>query len=151
MCTGNTGRSAMAENIMKAEVARSKDSNIQGIQVSSAGLHAHEGEKAENLAVEVMGERGIVLDDHTATQVTQELLESFDLILTMESKHRDKLIQEYNASEEKTHLLTEFAGEQGNVEDCWGHSKESYESCVNRLIHLIENLIRRIQTENKKE
>lgn len=62
VCTGNTCRSPMAEAIAKS-IAWS------GIEVSSAGIHALEGDKASEQAIAVMAEKGIDLSKHRAERI----------------------------------------------------------------------------------
>jgi protein-tyrosine phosphatase len=85
VCTGNTGRSVMAENIMRNQAASNDDPFIRQIEIASAGINAHEGEAAEEDAIKVMRERGITPREHLATQVTTPLIDRLDLILAMET------------------------------------------------------------------
>ena len=149
VCTGNTGRSAMAENIMKAQTASHEDSFVRSLEIVSAGIKAHEGERAEAQAIEVLNERGIEMGEHSARQVSSNLISTSDLILTMEEMQKNTLIEKYGASSEKTHLLTEFVGDDGNVVDCWGKEKDAYSDCADRITKLVEQVIYKIWTTKK--
>ncbi|MGY5877375.1 MAG: low molecular weight protein arginine phosphatase [Candidatus Thorarchaeota archaeon] len=143
VCTGNTGRSAMAAGIFRKLTNNHSNMRVRMLRVGSAGIHAQSGEDPEKLAKEVMKEKQVSLDIHTATQVTQKLLEKYDLILTMETQHRETLLKDYNASPEKTFLLTEYVGETGDIADCHGHEKEVYVECADKLFHLVELLVKK--------
>ena len=149
VCTGNTGRSVMAENLMKAQIASHEDPFVHSIEVVSAGIKAHEGEEAEAYAVEVLNERGIEMGQHSARQVSSNLINTSDLILTMEEVQKNTLLENYGASSEKTHLLTEFVGDDGNVADCWGKEKDVYSDCADQITKLVESVIDRIWATKK--
>ena len=150
VCTGNTGRSAMAENIMRAQIATYDDPFVREIEISSAGINANEGDTTEEGAIKVMTEKGISLQDHSVTQVTLALIDRFDLVLTMEAKQREALIEKYNANPDRVYLLTEFVGDHGDIEDCWGQEKEVYSNCYAKIESLTDKVIIKISKSLKK-
>ena len=76
VCTGNTCRSAMAQELLDDAVDRS--SNLDGkVKCASAGTFACEGAEATREAIEVMEEMGLSLDKHRAQQFTEELAEKY--------------------------------------------------------------------------
>ena len=151
VCTGNTGRSAMAENIMRAQIATYDDPFVREIEISSAGINANEGDTTEEGAIKVMTEKGISLQDHSVTQVTLALIDRFDLVLTMEAKQREALIEKYNANPDRVYLLTEFVGDHGDIEDCWGQEKKVYSNCYTKIESLTDKVIVKISKSQKKE
>ena len=84
VCTGNTCRSAMAQELLDDAVDRSSDLNGK-VKCSSAGTFACEGAEATREAIEVMEEIGLSLDKHRAQQFTEELAEKYDLLLAVDS------------------------------------------------------------------
>ena len=88
VCTGNTCRSSMAEGILKFLL---KENNIENINVSSAGLSAFEGQRANEKAIDVLINKGIDIKTHRSRQLTEEIIKTSDLILTMTDSHK-KLI-----------------------------------------------------------
>ena len=92
VCTGNTCRSPMAQAIGQS-VAQSLAADGQNIEVLSAGVAAGYGHPASAQSVQVMQERGIDLRDHASQQLSYELIESADLVLTMTPAHAQAAMQ----------------------------------------------------------
>ncbi|MHA6509027.1 dTDP-4-dehydrorhamnose 3,5-epimerase family protein [Tessaracoccus sp. Y1736] len=97
VCTANICRSAYADVAANAVAPA-------GVQFSSAGTRALVGEgidppMAQELKVD--GEPGA----HRARQVTRDLVEDADLILTMAGEHRRYLLDEWPAAGRKTYVI----------------------------------------------
>jgi protein-tyrosine-phosphatase len=109
----------MAEGLLKA--MRSDFS------VSSAGVSSVDGWNATPEAIEVMGERGIDISGHSARQVTREMIDEADLVLTMTERHKKLLINDYPHASDKIFMLKEFAGTGIDIEDPYFTSKGFYQ------------------------
>ena len=116
VCTGNTCRSPMAEALLRR---RLKELRIEGVAVGSAGLAALPGDPATPEAVEVLGELGLDHSGHRSRPLTPDLLREADLVLTMENRHKQAILQHLPEITDKVYTLKEFAGlaGQGDVED----------------------------------
>jgi len=69
VCTGNTGRSPMAEALAKDYIAK----NNLDIRVQSRGVNVDRGEFApEEGTVTVLKQRGIDISSHHAAQLTKD-------------------------------------------------------------------------------
>jgi len=77
---------AIAKKLLREEF---KDCDIE---VISAGTAALEGSPASPQAVEALKKKGIELLEHRAKQVTPELVEKADLILTMTEGHKRQIL-----------------------------------------------------------
>ena len=89
VCTGNTCRSSMAEALFRRMVKSSGADSLADLEVSSAGVSARGGDRASPNAIKAMEELGIDLSRHKTRQLTQDMIDRADLILTMTEGHRD--------------------------------------------------------------
>ncbi len=126
ICTGNTCRSPIAEGIFN--VSR------KNAVAMSAGLFAS-GEGAAPNAILAAAEYGADLKNHKSTQLTYEMIENSDIILTMTEEHKASLPTEFNVQ-----TITEFVGETGGVSDPYGGDIEVYRSCAAQIKKLIERI-----------
>ena len=136
VCTGNTCRSPMAQ-VMAAQLFG------EGFEIISAGVMAMSGVTASAHAIAVMNERQLDLMKHQSQPVTDDLLASVDLILTMTTGHKGALSQ--NAGN-KAYTLGEYAGNKIAVSDPFGGDIEVYRTCADE----IHELLLKIQDKIKK-
>lgn len=99
VCTGNTCRSPMAEALLKEK--------MPDISVQSAGIFASTGSQANENSIKALKEKNIILD-HKAQQVTKELLQWADIVLTMTTQHKQSLIIQYPHDQDKYYTLKEY-------------------------------------------
>lgn len=108
VCTGNICRSPVAEAVLRAALA---DGMAQAPELASAGLHALVGHGIDAGSAEAARARGIALHDHAARQFSTEIGRDSDLILVMETHHRQEIAARWPHLLGKTFLLGHF--EQG--------------------------------------
>jgi len=138
----------MAEALTRAALA---EAGVQGVTVSSAGTDAFTGDPASANARAVMRERGLDLDGHRARRVDRQVIEDADLILTMTSRHKDRLVRLVPRAIEKTFTLREFAsGEKLDVSDPFGQSVESYRKTAEELANEIARLVQRLSLNQRQ-
>ena len=126
VCTGNTCRSPMAEGLLNF-------SGKNAIAIS-AGLFVTE-DTAEDNAIKTAAEFGADIKNHTPRQITAELLESADLVLTMTKSHKYSL-----PDIENIYTLAELAGENADVADPYGGDIDVYRKCGKQIKDFIEKI-----------
>ena len=98
VCTGNICRSPMAQGLFESRLAT-------GVEVSSAGVAAVVGAPAASPARTLMAAQGIDISGHRARQLDLRLATSHDLLLVMESHHRDWILSHFPMTRGRVHLL----------------------------------------------
>ena len=134
VCTGNTCRSPMAEMIFK-DLLRKKD--IDGIEVSSAGLYADEGGIALK-AKQTLESSGCVLTEFKSRQITGQMLEESDFVVCMTKSHKNALEGGQNV-----YSLDELT-DCGDISDPYGCSIEVYRKCFEQLSCALEILAEKV-------
>lgn len=131
VCTGNICRSPLAEYLFRDHVEKLNDSGR--FRIGSAGTYALNGNRATPEAMEAGRMWGIDLSPHRAREVNGALLAASDFVLVMTRGHRDWLLQQYPAYENKIYLAMLFprklAGEasgSADVPDPIGESVDYY-------------------------
>lgn len=137
VCTANICRSPMAEALFRARLKKER-SDWQSWRVESAGTWATDGEPASKRSSQVMEEYGLDLREHRSRTVTRELLEDFDLILTMEQGHKEALRVEFPSVADRVFLLSEMHGAATAVEDPYGGSLETYQKTAKQIDRFLE-------------
>jgi protein-tyrosine-phosphatase len=142
VCTANICRSPMAEVLLRRKLEAEE---VPGTwRVSSAGTWAEDGYPASEHGVRVMAERGLDTSEHRSRSVTEAMLQSADLVLTMTAAHAESLRAEFPAYGFKVHRLTEMAAMPYDVADPYGGALSEYRRTADELAYLIEKGLARI-------
>lgn len=104
VCTGNVCRSPTAERLLLAHAERLGVSNVRS---ESAGVRAMVGYGMEATAREVLRGRGGDPSQFRARQLTPALSTAADLVLTMTTRHRDRVLSEAPRAMRRTFTLLE--------------------------------------------
>lgn len=118
------------------------------VEVSSAGLFALEGMRANENAIRTMAKEGVEIGKHRSRQLTQEMVEDADLIVVMTEDHRDAILHFAPGAGKKVFLLSEFE-EDGelkgtDIPDPIAQPLEAYERCLAQMKSPLANLVLRI-------
>ena len=120
VCVGNICRSPMAEAMLQQSLQH-KD-----IKISSAGIGALVGKPMDETALEVLRANGGDHPNHSAQQLTRELLHKNDLILTMEPRHVHDILEMAPEARGKTFLLGKWQSDQ-KIPDPYRQQKPAFE------------------------
>jgi protein-tyrosine phosphatase len=131
VCTANQCRSPMAMVLLRQRLKELKGGEVW--QVDSAGTWGLEGIPATDHAIQAMQERGLDLRDHRSRKVTEEMLSSYDLVLTMESFHKEAIQVEFPDHASKVYMLSEMVGEAWDIKDPVGHPLVDYRTTADLI------------------
>ncbi len=115
VCSGNTCRSPMAEALLRAK----------GFDASSAGIFPNVGAPASPNAVTVMKEIRMDISNHRAVELTPEMIQDADAVLTMTEEHRAICLSGCPDCEDKIVAL--------GILDPFGGDVEIYRRCRDEL------------------
>ncbi len=142
----------MAAGILRIQLTKRR---APAIEASSAGIMASAGREAEPLAVSIARHNGVDLSHHRSAMLTRTLLESADLILTMERMQLQYVRGMIPNQKDKAFLLKAFGRRsvEGDVDDPMSRDVEAYEDCFATLqmeiARILPQIIRR--ATQKKE
>lgn len=131
VCTGNTCRSPMAEALLRAEIKKRK---IKWWDVTSRGVKAEVDNPLSTNSRLALEEVGLSLPDFKPRQLTQKLIESATLTVTMTEQQKTMLEECGNVKSVRD--LCGF-----DVPDPYGGSLEIYRITRNALSHVCEEII----------
>ncbi|MGI9822625.1 low molecular weight phosphatase family protein [Agromyces sp. Marseille-Q5079] len=106
VCTGNICRSPMAERILAARLAAA---GIRDVRVSSAGTMALTGQPMTPEAAAQAARFGADPDGHVSRQLTEQTVQSADLVLTATRAHRAEVAELVPRAARRAYTLREFA------------------------------------------
>ena len=142
ICTANQCRSPMAMALLRK---RLEDLDLEGEWVvDSAGTWGFDGIPATDNAIQAMQERGLDLGQHLSRKVNEGLLSSYDLVLTMESFHKEALQVEFPEFAEKVYMLSEMIGEEWDIKDPVGQPLDDYLDTAELIDRTLEQGMERI-------
>jgi protein-tyrosine phosphatase len=143
--TGNTGRSLMAETLLRDLIRR------RGLHVSviSRGLEVDPFDEApEANAAILMRQRGFDVATHRARGLTPTDIKFADLILTMTAKHAETVAAAYPQAQPRTFTLSLYAtGTATDVPDAWGKPMADYQAVLAQLDRYLPLALEKAVTE----
>jgi protein-tyrosine-phosphatase len=106
-------------------------------RVESAGTWALEGAPVATGSQLALKGRGIDIGNHRSRSITREMIESFDLILTMERSHKEALRAEFPEVAVRVYMLAEMAGYSHDIRDPIGGPLEKFEETATEISRLL--------------
>jgi protein-tyrosine phosphatase len=133
VCTANICRSPLAMGLFRAKLG----ADASGWKIASAGTWAEAGQAASTKTVQVLEERGIKLLGHASQIVSHRLLSEYNLILTMESGHKEALQAEFPDQAGKIYMLSEMVGRRYDIADPYGGSLLDYRDAAREIEQIL--------------
>lgn len=118
ICIGNICRSPIAEAILAAQ--------LPGKKISSAGLGALVGQDMNDMARQVAESHGVICPPHQARQLDGTISSSADLLLVMDKRQRNEVMQQFPEASGKTFLLSHWNGSH-DIPDPYQRDLETFE------------------------
>lgn len=131
ICTGNASRSAAAEVVLKKMLA---DNGIEGIEVASCGTKVPEGLDREEMMCRIAAEHGYEMGGK-AIPMTEELLNSADLIIVMTEHHRNEVTRllKYDHWNRMVRFNDYCFGEPSDLPDPHYQTEYIYRTCFDTI------------------
>ncbi len=136
VCIGNICRSPLGERLLKT--------NLPGLTISSAGLGAMVGHRADETAATAAAEISVSLDGHVARQLTAEIGSAHELILVMEPHQKAELSRRFPQLSGRTMLFDQWAGAKG-IADPYRHPIEFHRTVRDQIVGAAEGWIKRLK------
>ncbi len=142
VCTANQIRSPIAEIFLKDYLQRmDPDTNWT---VQSAGIRAQPGNSVSQMVIDVLIKRNFDISNHQTQAVTRQLIEKFELILTMEDFHKEALQTEFPEITPRLFMLSQMSNLRINVQDPVERKLGDFLRCVDEIDQWVLNGIPRI-------
>ena len=124
VCIGNICRSPSAERILQKL--------MPGKVITSAGIGALIDHQIEKNAAQLLDSHNYNSDDHKAKQVSTDIINQAELILVMERKHQQVLMQKYPSASGKIMLLGKWHNEE-EIPDPYRKSFAAFEHAFTQI------------------
>ena len=103
VCTANICRSAMAIQMLDHKISKNN------VSLDSAGTHALNRSDMPPQAKQILDENGISQTTHISKQLTSEILEQANLVLTATAEHKSEVVRTLVKANRFTYSILEFA------------------------------------------
>lgn len=144
ICTGNTCRSPMAEQVFNEKA--------KGLAAHSfsAGLSANLGSPMNPQASEALTNLGYTPTAHSSNLVSTQAVEQADVILTFTQDQKNEVAERFPAAVGKLFTISEYAnretGASEDVSDPYGKSAEVYREAAETINSLVEVIVSSLKT-----
>lgn len=128
----NTCRGPMAELLMKSITTHKE------MEIVSRGLIVLFPEPFNPKAVAVLRQRGIILDNRSSVELTEEDITEDTLLLALGIKEKEMIIETYDP--DNLFTISEFVGEAGEITDPYGKEIDSYVKCCDMLVEWLRKV-----------
>ena len=132
-----------------AEAIFNHINSIENIKAFSAGVSSVKGScTSKNSAAVVEFNTGLNIANRKAVQLTVEMLETSDLVLTMTYSIKNYLVGLFPNHKNKIYVLTEYVGVQGEISDPYGGDISVYNDTYKLLKINLDLLLLKLKEDN---
>ena len=144
VCTGNASRSAAAEAVLKKLIATT---NTDGVEVASCGTGVPEGLDREEVMCRIAAEHGYEMGGK-AIPMTEELLNSADLIIVMTERHREEVTRllAYDHWDRIVRFNDYCFNEPKDLPDPHYQTEYVYRTCFDTIERGCREIVRKLKT-----
>ncbi len=139
VCIGNICRSPMAAALLKQQLGKKDNNNIN---VSSAGIAAMTGHSASDHAQALVKEYGLDISAHRAIQLVPDMLLKADLVLVMDKTQQQKTETWQPAARGRIFRLGEW--DDCDIPDPYGQDEAIYRDVFNLIDQGINSWMERL-------
>ncbi len=140
VCSNDTCRAPMAAGIMKNKFLHSPSI------IESRGLVVLFQSPINPKVEAIMMSNGMSLKDHQSSQLLEEDFSIDNLIVVMNEEDRQTIFKEF-ANAKNVYLISELAGEEGDVYDPYGKALADYGKCYEELDNYITKFVKKLNEE----
>jgi protein-tyrosine-phosphatase len=141
VCHGNIMRSPVSEAMLRNNLEKR---GITNVKVVSAGMHAIAGRSADPRAQIVAPEFGVSVNAHRAQLLTQQLVDSNDLVIVMDIQNAAEFLMRFPQASDKLFTLRQFSERKRaagrDIPDPYPGDEDYMRQCCGMLQECIEGL-----------
>lgn len=153
VCLGNIIRSPTAAIALKNKLSNSE---VKNLKIESAGLWeglAHvEPRPSPEIVVKVASEFELSLTEHRSQFITQDLIDSSDVIFIMDYQNEAMLLSRYPGARPKTFLLgaciERIPTSQWEIADPYGKTEDDVRACLSIINDRVTGLVKILMNKN---
>ena len=147
VCSANTCRSPMAEGIFRTLIAQ------EYCSVRSAGILPMNGLPPARFSVDVVKEYGGSITNNLIKSITKQMIDWADLILVMEFKHYDSIMEIAPEAAVKTFLLKEYKRrvKYNEISDPIGKDIYAYREAAKEMLPSLKLIAKDIERLFRKD
>ena len=108
VCRANITRSIYISGYMKKLIKEKYNNYQNNIYISSAGIEARKGSPPNNVIRHVAQLNNFNVNRCKSKLLTQNIINKADVILTMENKHTDFILNNFKLKNNKIYKITEY-------------------------------------------
>ena len=125
---------------------RLKDLGMHDVKVVSMGTGAVSGLKPSDEAVQVMKEQDIDVSHYVTSGLDSAHIKEANVVLVMQSSHKEQIIDLVPEARKKIHLLGEFSlktkGMLKSIDDPIGQSVDSYRKTLEVIKDCVDGFLK---------